>query len=228
MAPLTIIANGQATISKYPERAIVSVSVSANGTNQKEVTESVTRTATQLQSELSQLAPKDKNGQAAPNAPITHWSMTTMSTGSNYIYAKEDQTRVKETCFTANLNFSIRFADFGKLGAACKNLANMPHASIKSIKWEITDKVKKELTPEVRRLAVEDAVTKAQHLAAAVGKRTVVPVEISCHDFPRAQGTGISHHRAAVGTAQQGGEELNFEPANVDTSCQVTCKFEAL
>jgi len=226
MAPLAINVNGHATISKFPERAIVSVHVYANSTSQKEVTDSVTRTAKQLQSDLNQLAPKDNNGQAASNAPITHWSMSTLSTGSNIVYPKADKS-VKERQFTARLSFSIRFADFEKLGAACKDLANMPFVSINSISWELTDKTKKDIIPEVRRLAVEDAVSKAQHLAAAVGKRNVVPVEISCFDSgSSSRGSPTVHHRK-VGRTQEEEGELNFEPSNVDTSCTVNCKFEA-
>jgi uncharacterized protein len=233
MAPLIINVTGTSTISRQPERAVIYVNVSNAGSVQSDVTQSVTRTAKQLQTDLNQLAPKDSNGKAAANAPITHWSMQSISTGSYFMYVQKGGNTEKEVRYTASTSFTIRFADFEKLGNACTNLANLPFASISRVGWELTEKTKTAGTSEVRRLAVEDAVSKAKDLARAVGKHNVVPVEISS-DAP------VSQMRPAVATtmfgssamappsiASKSGEALNFEPEDINMDCHIHMKLEA-
>jgi hypothetical protein len=234
MAPLIINVAGSSTISKQPERAVIYVTVSNSGQSQSDVIQSVTRTAKQLQSDLNQLAPKDSNGQAAVNAPITHWSMSTISTGSYFMYVQQSGNTEKETRYTANTSFTIKFADFEKLGNACTNLANLPFASISRIAWQLTDKTKAATAGDVRRLAVEDAVSKAQDFARAVGKRNVVPVEISSDALGSLPTPAVgpmlfgSRSRAAAPSiASKPSEALNFEPEDVNMDCKVHMKFEA-
>jgi uncharacterized protein YggE len=230
MAPLIINVTGTSKISRHPERAVVTVYVSSNGLNQSEVTDGVTRTAKKLQFELGQLAPKDSTGKATVNAPITHWSMSSISTGSYFVYLQKDGDTGKETRYTASTSFQIRFADFEQLGAACSNLAKMPFTSIRSITWQLTDKTKASVAGEVRRLAVEDAVSKAKDFAKAVGKHNVVPVEINTDNIPPAATSYNAFGAATRGASaltQTTGEGLKFEPEDVDLDCQVKVRFEA-
>ena len=149
------------------------------------------------------------------------------------MYVQQGGSTEKETRYTANTSFTIKFADFEKLGNACTNLANLPFASISRVAWQLTDKTKAATAGDVRRLAVEDAVSKAQDFARAVGKRNVVPVEISSEApaslmRPAIGATAFgSTTRAAPSIASRPSEALNFEPEEVNTDCRVQIKFEA-
>jgi uncharacterized protein YggE len=227
--------SGSATISRPPERAVVSVHISANGTKQKEVTAGVTQTAQKLQTDLNQLAPKDAKGAAAENAPITHWSMSSISSGSYFVYIQKDGNTEKEIQYTTSTSLQIRFADFEKLAQAVPNLANIPFTSIRSISWQLTDKTKASLVSEVRKAAVEDAFSKARDFASAAGKEHVIPVEISSdiqaqgpRPIPGGGLFGGPPTRSANALTQNNEDALKFVPEDVNMNCQVQVKFEAL
>jgi len=237
MAPLVINVSGTSSISRRAERAVVSISVSSNGPDQQKTTSEVTETAKQLQSDLRTLAPKADPTVLLPESPITHWSMSTLSTGSYFIWldAKDEDGQLKKTReYNASTSFEIKFADFAKLGAVCTDLANMPFVSIRNISWRLTEKTKASLWGQSRSMAVEDAVTKAKDFAAAVGKTKVRAVEINSDTdglFGRTAsafgGAQIMRSRGIVGQNHSEEEELSFEPEEVEMNCTVKVKFEA-
>jgi uncharacterized protein YggE len=238
MSPLIINVSGTSTISRRAERAVVSIYVSSSGYDQQQVAAEVTATAKDLQ---SRLRPLSKDG-APPGSvksgsefPITHWSMNTLSTSSHMIYhdnhhAKQDAERKKSRQYNAHITFEVKFADFTLLGNICTQLANMQFVSIRTIEWRLTDKTTASLVGLSRKLAVDDAVSKARDFAAAVGKSSVVPVEINTDSagFGRPAGGLFGATRTyAMGTAVAEKDVLNFEPEDVDMSCSIQVKFEA-
>lgn len=110
----------------------------------------------------------------------------------------------------------------------------MPFTSIRSISWQLTDKTKASLVSEVRKLAVEDAISKARDFASAAGKVHVVPVEINSdvsqgqRPYP-APGFGAfgASTRSANALTQNSEDALKFVPEDVNLECYVQVKFEA-
>jgi uncharacterized protein YggE len=244
MPPLKVNVTGTSTISRRAERAIVIVAVSSSGPDQAQVTKNVTSTVNKVQNGLRQLNPKnDATGEPTPEAAITHWSMSSLSTGSYFIWLpnqsghaanKDEQNKVQN--FSAGTQFEIKFRDFEKLGSVCTDLANVPYVQVRSVAWKLTDVTKKSLVTESRTLAVQDAVAQAEDFAKAAGKTKVWPVEIDADaqqmlgfggralfgEAPRTRGAN-----AFGGEAQAQEEALKFQPEDVNLNCTVRAKFEA-
>lgn len=237
MPPLIINVDGTSTISRRAERAVVSVQVSSSGPDQQQVASEVTTVAKTLQRMLRELSKNEvpPGSTAADSATaITHWSMNTLSTGSYTVYhdrdsRKHESERQKSRHYNAHVTFEIKFADFTILGSVCTDLAKMQFVSVRNIDWRLTDKTKASLVGMSRKLAVDDAVSKAKDLASAVGKNTVAAVEINTdsNGYGRSAGMfGATRAYAAANTVE-GEDALNFEPEDVDMSCSIQVKFEA-
>ncbi|TID23561.1 gb [Venturia nashicola] len=237
MPPLIINVDGTSTISRRAERAVVSIQVSSSGPDQQQVASEVTAVAKTLQTmlrELSTLGVPSGSAAADSAKAITHWSMNTLSTGSYMIYhdsdrKNHDSERQKSRQYNAHISFETKFADFTLLGRVCTDLAKMRFVSVRNIDWRLTDKTKASLVAMSRKLAVDDAISKANDFASAVGKATVTAVEINTdsNGYGRSAGMfGATRAYAAAGAAERE-DALNFEPEDVDLSCSIQVKFEA-
>ena len=237
MPPLIINVSGVSTISRRAERAVVSIYVSSSGYDQQQVAEEVTAVAKTLQSTLRELSQNESPPGSAKSdvaGAITHWTMNTLSTSSYMIYhdndhTKPDSERKRSRQYNAHISFEIKFADFTILGNVCTDLAKMQFVSIRKIDWRLTDKTKASLVGMSRKLAVEDAITKAQHYATAVGKSTVHAVEINADvsGFGRPSNLFGATRAFAGAPAAEGKDSLNFEPEEVEEVCSIQVKFEA-
>ncbi|KAF4629533.1 hypothetical protein G7Y89_g8612 [Cudoniella acicularis] len=126
----------------------------------------VTSTANSIQGMLRDLAPKLESGVATPDAPVTHWTMKSLSTSSY-----DTTVEVTRKAFRATTGFDIKFQDFNKLGELASTLSTTPNVTINSIQWALRDPTKKEMETQGRKLSVEDAIGKARDFADAFGAR---------------------------------------------------------
>jgi hypothetical protein len=256
MPPVTITAQGTSTIFRQAERAVVTVHVSSEGTSQEKVSEEVTLTANELRSMLKGLSPKTENGmslplvnprdtsreislrrdvgEAKPDAPVTYWKNSTLSTSS--YQPTDDKGKKLDRLFFARTGFEIKVRDFERLGSLATTLSTMPLVSISQVEWRLTEATKASLASESRRGAVKDAVVKAGDYAAVLGRGKPEAVEVSdgnsnfgsyaqgFHSRVAAHGGG---HGRGHGHGQQWGEILNFDPESVRLNTTVTVKFLA-
>jgi hypothetical protein len=236
MAPLIINVSGNSNISRRAERAVVSIYVSDTGPQQSTVTANVTQTANKLQTSLKELSSRESApGSDARAPPITHWSMSSLVTNSYLVWLQQhvaDGSVRRERNYNASTSFEIKFCDFAVLSAVCTDLASVPHVAIRSIDWRLTNETRVSLVGDSRRIAVEDAVSKARDFAAAAGRSHIVPVEINStgDEGPRSTalfGAPVMRSRAALGDQHAEEDRLNFEPEEVNLTCTVDVKFEA-
>lgn len=225
--PLRIEVTGTSTISRRPERAIIHLHVSSTGPSLETVIDNVASTSNSLQTLVkSKLAPKDTSGSPTSDAAVTHWSMSSLSTGSWYVY--DNKGNPKERTYSASTRFEIKFQDFAKLGVVITDLASMLHVTIQRIEWKLTDATRASLAGQSRKQAIEDAFAKAKDYAEAVGLKEVVATEIVDIQGPVVPGL---FGRVQSGAVMRGGgparEELSFEPENVDVLTTVKVVFEA-
>lgn len=252
MPPVTITAQGTSTIFRQAERAVITVHVSSEDTSQEKVSNEVTLTANELRSMLKGLSPKTEKGmsfplvnlwdtsreislrrdvgEVTPDAPVTYWKNSTLSTGS---YRPTDAKGGKlDRLFFARTSFEIKVRDFERLGSLATTLSTMPLVSISQVEWRLTEATKASLASESRREAVKDAVVKATDYAAVLGRGKPEAVEVSDGNGNFGSYAQDFRSRAAVhgggyGYGQQEGEILNSEPESVQLNTTVTVKFLA-
>jgi uncharacterized protein len=252
MPPVTITAQGTSTIFRQAERAVVTVYVSSEGTSQEKVSKEVTLTANELRSMLKGLSPKTENGmsfplvnlrdssrqislqrdvgEVTPDAPVTYWKNSTLSTSS---YQPTDDKGAKlDRQFIARTSFEIKVRDFERLGSLTTTLSTMPLVSIGQVEWRLTDATRASLASESRREAIKDAVIKARDYATILcrGKPEAVEVSDGNGNFG-SYGQGfrsrVAVHGGGHGNGQQEDEILDLEPESVQLDTTVTVKFLA-
>ena len=227
MAPLTIDVTGESTISRVAERGVLTIHVSSTGKSQESVSEDVTRTCHNLRKTFSGLAPKNAEGLAPADAPVTQFSMSAFITRS-HVPQDKDGRDLDHREYTANTSFTIIFRDFAKLGEMTSRLFRTPHVEISSTEWRLTPATLKSLGSELRKAAMRDAVQKAQDYADVLG-RSPIAVEVTDQGTNRSgrtvQGTSRSRHSAAGSKAFV--EGLVLEPEDVEWRSSIAVKFRA-
>jgi hypothetical protein len=228
---LTIHTLGASTFHQQ-ERAVIFLDVYSSGPTQSTVSQEVTSLSNELQSLLRELAPKTASGDAAPTAAVTHWSMSSLGTGSHMPWDTHKQ-RQGERVFTAQTSFQIKFRDFSKLGEYASEVAGVPHVSVRRIDWRLTDQTKAHLGQLCRKKAVEDAVAKAADYADVLGRRNVRDVEVNDAGIggvaPSPPGGYITRavRPFEFGSSTHQEESLSFTPKNCEVQCSVKVRFEA-
>ena len=189
MPPLEIYVDGKGSSFRTAERGYLRLGVTSTSTDQSQAITNVQSATAMITSLCRSLATKTDGGRPHPDAAITAFTVTPLSTVSQY---QRDQNyrpllqKPKEHTVTASAE--IIFRGMAKLAEVSSELARMSHVSISEVEWRLTEPTRAELEREARLKAISDAVQKAQDYASVVG-RQVVAVEIK--DQPTSPG---SHH----------------------------------
>ncbi|KAK2810566.1 hypothetical protein FQN50_002823 [Emmonsiellopsis sp. PD_5] len=235
--PLTICVTGRSTIIKSPERAVLRVSISTGSNDQTKASTTATKTAHEIQSKLNEhitttttttAVPADTAASTKPaneatsDSPITHWSMSSISTHS---YIPHDSTIPTHE---ARTSFSIKFRNFDTLASLSAELAVIPNVTIGAVEWALTDATVSSLAAENRVNAARDARERALDYARAFGYESVVPVEVrdSASGLPYTRTAREMRNKKAVGE-QLRREKLAFCPEEVEMTSSVDVTFRA-
>ena len=173
---LEIDVRGTSEISRDPERAVLSVGISSEGADQEVVSQHVSSTCNQLQQTFDRLTPKTSTGAVTPEAPIIAFSTTSLRSWSYVPY--DAKGKALQRVHSASSGFEVVFRDFETLGHVASELFLMPHVTINHISWRLTDPTLRALGADSRKLAMQDAILKANDYSKVVG-REVVPVKIT-------------------------------------------------
>ena len=174
--PLEIDVRGTAEITREPERAVLSIGISSEGAVQDVVAQQVSSTCNQLQQSFDKLAPKTSTGEATPEAPIATVSTNFLRSWSYIPY--DTKGKALQRVYGASSSFEVVFRDFETLGNIASELFLMPYVTINHIEWCLTDPSLHALGAESRKLAMQDAIAKANDYANFVGRK-IVPVKIT-------------------------------------------------
>ena len=249
---LKIVVDGEATIPRRAERAVLSVEVSSTGKTKPQVTEEVITTAKHLRTMLEDLSRTDQQTDGAnAQAAVAHWSMNSLNTTSNFVSNNKHFEASGEDgywTYTARTTFDIRFRDFDALGPFATKLAALQHVKIHSVEWTLTQATRRQYDSELRKQAAADALQRAKDYAEALGVPNVKPIEISEGQIYNESGFS-AYPRGGVGGAQLFGQpralqmqtanvgseveqdfsssDLAFQPEEVRMHGSVSCKFEA-
>jgi uncharacterized protein YggE len=232
MAPLEISLNGQGTSIHAAERAILSLNAQSEQlTTQAAASEVVTSTANALRDIIMPFCPQDEaTGRTLPDAPIVHYSMSTLDTTSHPY--RDTSNNIIENRYSARAEFKIKFQDFGVLNNLATRFSAMQNVKISRIDWSLTDVTSDSIKGGARKRAAQDAIQRAWDYAAVFAdiaaddlKRKVRPVSVNEQGFYQ-QGTRPQLH---YGKGMRGRptttEELQFEPEDVRLDVTVNTKF---
>jgi uncharacterized protein YggE len=241
--PLEIHVDGKGSSFRTAERGYLRLRISSTSTDQSQASSEVQSATSRLTSIFRAMATKTEGGRPHPDAAVTAFTVTPLSTVSCHprdSHYRQLTDRPKD--HTVSASAEIIFRDMAKLADVSSELARMPHVSMSGTEWRLTEATRAEVEREARRKAMANAVQKAQDYAAVVG-REVVAVEIK--DQPQAS-TGwygatqpqhlmqqmqqTQQHQAAqqaaqLAPAQQTSEGLTLEPKTITVSASVNAKF---
>ena len=129
--------SGESTIYRSAERCEVSLRISHTSTDQSDCLKRVTSLTNELSTHLKTLAPKDKQGQATSNAPVTWFEMSSLNSTSwipnEYSQprtGRQDKDKDKEELkrrYRTVTDFKVKFRDFKKLSEVLGDLGVGPH-----------------------------------------------------------------------------------------------------
>jgi len=232
MAPLTIDVSGQSIISRHPERAVLFLDVKSDGPEQEIVSKDVTTTSNNLHQHLKELLPKYYDNGSPVDGPVESFSSTLLRTWS--AVPTDDKNKPLDRVYYATSSFEVVFYDFKKLSEIVGKLVAQPKVEINSIEWRLAEATKKELGSESRKLAMRDAIDKANDYAEVIG-REVVAVEINDGDSTPNEGrrrymmARSSPTRAhALDYWNQDVTPFDLNPKQIEFKGSVRVKFEAV
>ncbi|KAJ5096580.1 hypothetical protein N7456_007301 [Penicillium angulare] len=235
MAPLSIQVTGKSTISRHPERAVLKVTVKAEGNEKESVSNQVTSTSNEIHRIFKELSPKAEFGTATLDAPVTVFSSTGLSTWSRNI--KDANGLDIGQAFHAQSSFQAKFRNLTKLTEVTGKLATYPLVDIHSIQWCLTDETRQSISSESRKLAMRNAIEKANDFAEVVG-RAVVPVEIDdggqksfqqpVQQMPRSMMQQMAGELEMSSTSvADGNGAINMSPLDIRNTGTVQVRFAA-
>lgn len=221
LPPLDITVVGKSTITHNAERALLSLHVAAQDTDQEAVSNQVTSTVNQLHQLFKDHSPRtEATGEISPDAAITVFTTTSMRSSS--MVPDRDSPRQ----YRANCNLEVTFRDFSVLSEIASTLLTTPNVEISSVAWRLTSETTKRLVAEARLQALQNAIEQAEGYSRIVDRK-VYPVEIKTSDRSHSSGRGKPKQAARTyDTASTGGTTgLKVEAEDVVTESKVDVRF---
>lgn len=217
MTNLEITVRGSAE-RRYPaERAVVTLAAAIEGAAKDEVFSDAVAIQDPLTQQLRELA--DRN------------AVTTWSSGQIRVYSHrpwDGQGNRLPIVHVARLEVRAEFVDFERLSGFVDYWSGKDGVEVGGIAWDVSVRNRRGYEAEVRKAAVDDAVTKAQAYADAVRRGRVVAVHLADPDMlgARPPEPGPMFARASM---DMGGAEPHLEltPEEIVIAVAVDAQFIA-
>lgn len=223
MAPLNINVTGTSSISHTPERCTLKFCVKTNGSQQDKVAQDVTSAANVLQNWFKQFHLSDE-ASTTDEQPVTKFSTSNIKAWRK---SSDAYDRPVADPHRAKITFTAVFRDFSTMGKVVSALLVDPKVEIDSIDWSLTDETGKRISSETRKLALRDAIQKADDLSEVLG-RGVVAVEVTDSEYPGSpSGRYMMSTQCATGYRNEP-PELDLTPQEIDVKSSLQVKFEAV
>jgi len=229
--PTVIQIQGRASINTLAERAALNIHVSDTGFDKDVVSKNVITTVNTIQSELDQHCPRLENGDISPSAPITYYSIASLSLSEaeNYNDEGHRSTNPEKKLYTADSSIDIHFRNFGTLGDIAVRLSAMPHVLLRGIDWRLTDAKQAWLDEEVRMQALKNAIERANAYARIIGREKVICVKIEDDGefWPQQGMLRQTMRKVSASDASGVGVGIEFEARKVQVDGTVKVEFHA-
>jgi len=215
---LDITVRGSAEQHHPAERAIVSLAAVVDGHDKQDVFTAAVDIQEPLTGQLKELV-----GLHA----VQTWSSDQVRVFSHRPW--EGDGRRGEMVHVAKVHVRAEFTDFERLSAFLDHWSGVDGVEIGGIVWDVSVKSRRLYEAEVRKSAVDDAVSKAQSYANAVRRGKVVAAQIADPgmlagpaDVPPA-----THHAVVFGAGDRVGAELDLSPEEIVIRVEVDARFIA-
>ncbi len=216
MSEVIITVRGEHEHRVVPERALVTLSVTAEGHDRTEVVERITALAVPVSSDLA----------ARVGSGVVEWSSKRVSVWSERPW---NEGRRLAAVHHATVDFTATFDDTSALSWWVGEMAEHDGVQIGDVQWQLTPATRVAVEREVASEAVGIAVERATAYATALGLAAVTPLEIadvgllvSHPEAPQAHGM----MRTAF-MADAGAPGLQFHPEDIVVNAAVEARFSA-
>lgn len=214
---LDITVRGSAQKWYAAERAVLSLSAAVEGLDKQQVLTDAVAIQDPIVDQLHEL--------------VDRGAATTFDSEQVRVYSQRpwgpDGTRLPLTHY-ANVAVQAEFVGFERLSGFIDYWAGRDGVEVGGIEWDVTVKNRRVYEADVRRAAVEDAVTKAQGYADALRRGRVHATRLAdpgmLQDLPPSPVMPMAKLAMAEHT---GGPQLTLTPGQIAIRVEVDAKFIA-
>ena len=218
---LEITVRGEAEGTHPAERAVVSLSASLEGPDKQRVLEQAVAVQEPLTGQLREL--------------VDRGAVSTWSSDQVRIYTYRpwvDGSQRGEPVHAASLSVSAEFTDFERLSGFIDYWSGRDGVEVGGIVWDVLDRNRRGYERDVRKAAVDNAVTKAQAYADAFRRGRVAVVRLADPGMLSGPGGGgvtpLAREMKVAGfAADGGGASLQLTPADILIRVEVDAQFTA-
>ncbi|MCW2747646.1 MAG: hypothetical protein JWP10_788 [Nocardioidaceae bacterium] len=214
---LQITVRGSATKSFAPERAVVSISAAFEGRSKDQVFAEAVAAQEFLSAQLANFSERGS---------VTSWSADQVYVHSEH--PSVDAGRRAADVHLATTTVSADFVDFELLNLWLDAWGGKDGVEIGGIGWDVSAANRRSYESEVRGLAVDDAVAKAQAYADAVGRGKVSATQFADPGMlVSLPSPGFGGPMMAMASRKDMAPTLDLRPANIDIYIEVDAIFVA-
>ena len=213
---ITVVGHGQATFP--PERCTVSLSVRTDG----RTAEAAAEPAHRLVKDLTRLIDPLYNPE---HGPIDDWALDQVRHTRNRPFNHDGEQL--PYVYQALASIDVKFSQIDVIDAFVYAVSALDGVDIGRFDWSLTEESSAEKTRQVRALAVQNAVEKAEIYAESVGRSAITALAIA---DPGLLGVAAIHHQehalaSRAFTAADDGFEL--KPQDITLEAEVHARFAA-
>ena len=233
---LEIDVKGEVELLLPAERAVLSITVNAEGLEKAEITNAIVGSARKVETALRKVSARTNDN----IAPVDYWCRTSLQESSHVPYDSDRKVDLPRK-YQSWVDFQIHLQKFSRLGPVIHDLVEIEHASSQGVEWILTPDTKEAQRSKLRTLAAKNALNKAEEYAKALGYDKVVAMEMKeAQAYTRSSSMKGRGREPTDGVETQSknmaeGEEwedlseeaFEYTPEDVKMSQSVNAKFRA-
>ncbi|MGW5521066.1 SIMPL domain-containing protein [Gordonia sp. NPDC003950] len=215
MSTLEIVVRGNAREVYEPELARVRLVVNVSG----EQRDAVYRQAVEVHARVTAAV-----AHLAEQSAVREWTSQSVWVSSHRPYGRDG--KLQDPVYSTDIGIDATFVDFDELGRFVDRWATEPGVDVGGVRWALGEDSRRGHQVELRRLAVDDAVAKAQAYADAVGRGPVVATQLADPDMLSGP-TPTARGMVLAGAPMDSGAELDLRPGDIEMTVAVDARFVA-
>ena len=216
---LEITVRGSAERRYAAERGVVSLAAAIEGSDKAKVFADAVAIQEPLVSQLRELVELHA---------VSTWSSDQARVFSHRPW--DEHGKRQAMVHIARVQVEAEFVEFERLSGFLDYWSGTEGIEVCGITWDVTIKNRRTYEAEIRKSAVEDAVSKAQIYANAVRRGKVVAHQLSDPGMlsgPPAEGPAPMAYKAMAMDAMAGGPVLDLTPDDIVIHVEVDARFSA-